>query len=174
MNLDPDPVELPFDGRELEARDRVVDALGGRGEHGQDRPEELETDGAKPLLTGGDRELGGARQVAGQHQRTSHDVRRDSRGLRDCVDHEPGESPLSELAGEQASEKPGLLLGRPAQKLGEQLPAFVRGAATGGGLDVGDRSINLADGKRRLDPRPNLQAVDGRITNPDAPLPWSP
>ena len=44
MDLDPDPVELPLDGRALEAPDRVRHALGRRGEHRKDRPEELEAD----------------------------------------------------------------------------------------------------------------------------------
>src|SRR5436190_13933383 len=47
---------------------------------------------------------------------------------------------------------------------------FRSGAAAGRCLDVGDRSINVADGKRRLGRRPTLQPMDSRIADPDASL----
>ena len=69
-----------------------------RGEHRQDRPEQLEADCAETLLALRQRDLGRAREVAGEHQRTPREVGRHAGRLRDRVDHQPGERALPQLA----------------------------------------------------------------------------
>ena len=76
VDLDPDPVELPLDRCAVEARHRLLDALRRRGEHRQDRPEDLEADARRPCSPVGHRDLGGPRQVAGEHQCPARDSAR--------------------------------------------------------------------------------------------------
>ena len=110
MDLDADPVELPLDRRALEARDRVGHALGGRGEHREDRPEELEADAAKPLLALRVSAISAVRVRSPESisaRRAS--APRHAGRLRDRVDHQPGERALPQLAGEQPLDEVGLL-----------------------------------------------------------------
>src|SRR5207245_3618158 len=100
-DLNPDTVELPLDRRELEARNGTFDALGRRGEHREDGTEELETDRRKGRLASRQRKLGGAGEVAGEHQRPSRARRGNAGRLGDRVDHDPCERALPELAGEE-------------------------------------------------------------------------
>ena len=174
VDLDANSVELPLHRRPFEARHGLRHVGAGRREHRKDRPEDLKANFLQSLLAVGHGDLGHPRKIAGEHQRTPGDRAGHAGGLGDGIGHQPGQRPLSELAREQASEKAGLLLGRLAHKLGQEAPAFSRGAAAGRCLDVGDRSINVADGKRRLGRRPTLQPMDSRIADPDAPLPRNP
>jgi hypothetical protein len=115
VDLDADPIELPFDGRAVEGGDRLTHALRGRCEHRKDRSVELEADIAKPFLAFDQRDLGGAREIPGEHQRPARDRSRDLGRLRNRVDHEAGERPLPQLAHEKPLHEPGLLVGGAAE-----------------------------------------------------------
>ena len=72
--------------------------------------------------------------------------RGDAGGLRDRVDHQPGERALPQLAGEQPPDEVRLVVGRPAEQRRRSIclrrPPIRCPVAR---LDVGDRAIEVGD-----------------------------
>jgi hypothetical protein len=171
VDLDPDPVELPFHRRTIEAPDRLGHARGGGGEHRKDGPEDLEPHAAKPTLALGDRDLGGAHEIAREHQRTARKLAGDLGRFRDRVDHQPGERALPQLAREQPSYEVGFLLGRPAEERAENQLTLCRRSSARRVLNLGDRAVEIVNRQRCLCGRRPLDAVNGRVADADSALP---
>ena len=151
-------MRMPSSFHSTDARSKPAtasaDALGRRGEHREDRAEELEADVAQALLALGHRDLGGAREVAGEHQRAARELRRDAGRLRDRVDHQPGERALPQLAGEQPLDEVGLVLGRALEQA--RRGSRVRRAADPlpvAAWIVGDRPVEVVDRRATAPPR---------------------
>ena len=171
MDLDPNPVELPLHRRALEARHSLSHSGGRGGEHREDRSEELEADRAQSLLALCQRSLGGAREVAREHERAARELGRNAGGLRDRVDHQAGERSLPQLAREEPLDEVRLLVRRAGEEVPEDPPSGRGRAAPSRRLDLRDRAVDLVDGEGRLQGGRLLEAVDRRVADPDPPLP---
>ena len=147
VDLDADPVELPFHGRAPEARDCLGRALGGRGEHREHRAKQLEADGPQPLLALDHRDCGGAGEVAREHERAPRELGANARRLRDGVDHQPRECALPELAGEEAPDEVALGLRRACEQLAEQRPACTSRTGARQCPHLVDHPVELMDGE---------------------------
>ena len=145
-------------------------ARAGRGEHRQDRPEDLEADGAQTRLAVGHRDLRRARQIAREHQRAARDLHADPGGLGDRGGHHSGQRALSQLSGEQPAQEVRLLVGGASQQAGEQLATARRRSAAGDGLDRVDRAIDVTDRERRLRRRRHVDPEHDRVADPDPSL----
>ena len=171
MHLDADPVELPLHRGALEARDGAGHRLGRRGEHRQDRAEDLEADGAQSFLAARERDLGGARQVARHHQRAPCRLGRDARRLGDRLRNEGGQRSLPQLAGEETLDEVGFRRGRAAEQPDEERLAPRRRSAARRPLDLDDREVEIPDRERGLPGRRLLERVDRRVAHADPALP---
>ncbi len=72
---------------------------------------------------------------------------------------------------EQPFHEVGLVVGRPANELAENLLALCGRSAAGRPLDLGDHAIEFVDGERSLPGRRTLDAIDRRVADADSALP---
>ena len=115
MDLDAGAVELPFDRGRTDPTDRLLEILGGLGEHRKDRTKQGQPKpGQAGASFGNGRGRNGA-QVSRQHQGPADLEGRYARRSGHRFDHHPFERPLTKLAAEQVAEESPLLLGRPAE-----------------------------------------------------------
>ena len=174
MDLDPDPVELPLHRRAARSSTtRLGDARGGRGEHRQDRPEDLEANrrGA-PALRPRHRDLGRPRR---DRRRASARGARARRARRPpWRRHRPSRPPSAPCRSSPVSSrlrKSRLASVARPSSVAEQLAGARRPIRARRRLDLGDRAIDVVDRERRLARRRRLDAVDGGVADADAPLP---
>ena len=150
MDLDAGAVELQLEGGLAEPVERLGDVAGRLREHRLERLEELEMEAREPRAPLGEDGPRHLRELARQHERPAHLVRRHPGGGGERLGHEPGERSLAELAEDQPHQEILLLAGRADEEAGEEAASFGRGAGAGRGGDAPEGRVHLAQGERGL------------------------
>ena len=105
---------------------------------------------SRAVATLGEREHGGAAEVAREHRGAADDVDRDPGRGGDGVGHHPGQRALAELAGEQPADEVDLGLGGAGEEVGEQRLAGRLRPGTRGAGQLGEDPVDLEDLDRGL------------------------
>jgi len=128
VHLDAGAVELVFERRFAQLRERGGDVVRRLREHRLERAEQLQ---AKPRQPGGALRERGVRhhtQVAREHGRAPHALGIESRRTGHGLDHQSFQRPLTQLADQQAEQEFLLLRGALREQLTQQ-SVFRRGGA---------------------------------------------
>ena len=101
VHLDPGAVELPVDRPLAHLPHGLLQRGRGRGEHGRERPPDLEPERLQAGRALAQRDLGHGARVAAQHRRPVDRRARDPGRPGDGVGHHARERPLAQLAADQ-------------------------------------------------------------------------
>ncbi len=158
VHLDPDAVDLPLHRGGRDPLQRGGQRGRGGGQHGLERPSDLEGDGQQRPLGGRGVVRGRAeRGYGGLGQRAADLVGPADRGRRhsgrggDGLGHDPAQRPLAQVAGQQPDQELPFVLGGLGQQLAQELAPVGLRAGTGQRADGPEGRVGL--GQRQLGDR---------------------
>jgi hypothetical protein len=170
VDLHSQAIQLVLNRGAAKRTHRVGHARARGGEHRHHRTHHLEADREQAGLALGDRDLRGAGEIPGEHQRPAGDGRADARGTSDRVGHQPGQGALAQFARQQRRQKRPLGWSRPCHEIGKERAAVARRARTGRGGDRGDGVVDFDHRHRGLVSRRDPEITHHRPADPDASL----
>lgn len=171
VDLQPDAVQLPLHrGGPVHRAQRVRHRRRGRRQHRGQGSQHFQADAPEAVGPIGQGHPGDLAEVARQQDRPPHQAGGDLGGAGDRVRQDAGQRALPQLAGEEATEELRLRAGGSPEQPTEDLVAARGRAGAGGGLDPGDRRIELGHGQRGGGRVVGREAGDGRPADPDPPL----
>ena len=100
--------------------ERLGDVGRAGRQHRLDRVQHREPHGFEGVLALGQRQRGGAAEVAREHRGAADDGDRDAGGGGDGVGHHAGQRALPQLTGEEPADEVDLGLGGAREEVGEQ------------------------------------------------------
>ena len=172
MHLHARAVELPFERRGAEPRERVADVLRRLGEHRLHRLQQPDREAREPWRARDERRARDRAEVAREHRGAPHVADRHARRGGDRLEHHALERALAQLADQQADEE--VLLG--ARGAGEQLAelprALARRAFAPRRRDARERAVDFRERERRRGRRgAAAELAQGRVADPEPALP---
>ena len=171
MHLNARAIELVFQRRIAEHRDRVFDRLRGIREHRLHRREHLHLKRRETGLAVDERRACHARQIPGQHRGTSN-----ARGGKPCAagdrfDEHTFERALSQLAEQQLDQKLLLIARRGREERAEPILSRPCRACARDRAQLLEDAVDTFDRQRwRLRGRDVVRRADRRAADPDAAL----
>ena len=143
VHLDTSAIELDFERGGTQRTQRVLDVVGGLGEHRLHRTKQLDLELSKPALTVCDRGSSDGAEVSGKHERSPNGGGGSIRRFGDAVHHDPFERSLTEIAHEKTTQEILLILGRFSEELTETLRTLARRTGPTDAIELFEGAIHL-------------------------------